>query len=870
MHRYFFVILLFSAGPMQTTIAQNSSHEINLLSPNLTEIERLTYESVNKLRKEKKLPGLIWDDVLYKAARDHANYLITEKKISHFQTISRKKTPAQRVKLHGGLLFTITGENLVDIPLGVQFPLRGRKRSTVTYEGSAVTMAGLWRASPGHYENIISKKYNCTALATAYDSTKQRLIAVQVFGYTTTPGSETNMPDQSDYLINLPIPTLPYGLKKYRYNQKNEKAVNGFLKMKMDRGFITSTYRQAKKVFKGRRSGIAQELIPLNQFDSTSAEFSLVPNRRNGLYELNGKLSKPVYRRELLQYSRRNTKRSYFIYTKLLRIKKRPTRFLYPMQPKRTETEFNLFLVKNKRLEVFKTYLNIPSKLFDVPFPDLKFITSFKSSEVNPKFRLHHTYDTLALEIFYSPQQVIIDSAKQYGVKQAFDSIRGKIIVVEAAAFASIEGDKSSNDQLARNRMDHFMTLVKPYLDTITVRPRLVTREQRDLFYKQIEGTRLQHLKKMNFDDVRRYVNQNKKDTLLTRFLNVQRYIRIKLIWRQDFKEYLPVISPLQLYDSLKHEVEKSPKPKQHLINALEKAQLALYHEWSSSDSITSAPPEVLDLTQYPGFKYHDLIFRYTVLRNLKDSAFYTSLHELAASKYFPRHLRNQLIYNNLVLIYRSFINKKLFSLMNEEKIFCAQFRQSEFHLKKFKKLKCPPHDFENLYPDEYYVLKEITALIALGKKEKISDFQIEELWKYYYLYTIHSLYFAIPIDPEIYQLLPGFKDYIHPDDKILNEEERLKLAYFYCALLKYSTARDLLEPIVNGVEPNKEALKLYLSLKSRDFKDEHEFASLLISEFSRLGKSEWCDLWLSGRYLNFLLFEDLKLKNFFNCHCER
>lgn len=154
------------------------SNIVDLQQPAKAILEWLTFKAVNSLREQKKLPDLVWDDVLYRAAIDHAQYLITEKKISHYQTIKGKKTPAERVKIHGGSVYTIAGENIIEITLGGQTLSKGAILSTVTYESAASAMAALWKSSPGHYKNIISKSYNCTALAVAYDSSQQRLIAV--------------------------------------------------------------------------------------------------------------------------------------------------------------------------------------------------------------------------------------------------------------------------------------------------------------------------------------------------------------------------------------------------------------------------------------------------------------------------------------------------------------------------------------------------------------------------------------------------------------------------------------------------------------------------------------------------------------------
>lgn len=866
---FFTSLLLFSV--FFETNAQSPSNVVNLLHPDQRRLELLTYEAVNKLRKNVKLEDLVWDDVLYRAAVDHADYLIKEAKISHFQTVAEKRTPAKRVKVHGGLIYTVVGENIVEVPLGVQVNSNGVKKSTVTYKSAASTMTQLWQASSGHYKNIISKNYNCTALATSYDSKTQRLIAVQVFGYTNTPASDVELPDLSKHLLDLPKPRLPHGLKESRPQPKNKTAITKFSNIKVDRGYITCSYKEAKKIFKGRRSGICQEFIPLTQYDSASAEFASVPNRRNALFELNGQLSRPIYRRELLRYSRKNTFRRYFIYTKLVRIKRPATTFIYPLDPNTRETEFNLFLVKNKRLEAYRTYIMIPSGLFDMEFPKLAYTNSFKPREVKENFREYHIYDTLRLEVFYSSGRIDIDTIKEKEIKKAFKSIQGKITAVEAAAFASIEGDKASNEQLARSRMEYFMHLAKPYLDSSMVDPIISSREQWKLFNTQIEETHLQHLKAMKADEVRRYVNENKKDSLLSKLLDAQRYMQLTLIWRQDFKELLPSKSTVEIFDSLKKEIRKYPKPSRTLINAFEQTQLALYYELSQTDTVRNSLPKVPELEQYPAFRYHELIYQYTVLRNLSDNTFFHRLHSLGKSKYFPGKLKNQLIYNNLVFIYNLYSNGLLENIIDYDNMDCYKARQHLFFLKEFKNLRCrKTNTIQSLYSKNYFILKEIPAFIAVGKREKVKEFPEQELWQYYNLYTIHSLFGFIPLNPEIYSLLPGFKKYFHPDDRQLNDAERLKMAYFYCALSRNRTAKNLIEPLVKGPEPNKEALKLYLTLVFEDYENEHEFAELLITEFSRLGKEEWCDLWLNPNYLNFLLLENLKLKKFYNCNCPR
>jgi len=102
----------------------------------------------------------------------------------------------------------------------------------------------------------------------------------------------------------------------------------------------------------------------------------------------------------------------------------------------------------------------------------------------------------------------------------------------------------------------------------------------------------------------------------------------------------------------------------------------------------------------------------------------------------------------------------------------------------------------------------------------------------------------------------------------VLTDEERVRLALFYSAIQRYETALNLVKPLAVRNDPNKEALKMYLTLIYFDFNDPHEFSERLIQEFTRLGKEEWCSLWGDPEYLNFLQLEDLRLKKFYNCNC--
>lgn len=859
-------ILLITYVSFQSRLySQVETQLVDLESPDAKRMEWITFESVNKLRQDKKIPDLIWDDVLYRAAKDHADYLIERKKLSHSQKNHEKRAPFNRVKIHGGIDYTLVGENLVSVTLGTQLNLNGGVHNTLTYNTSGQTMALLWKSSREHYRNIISEKYKYSALAVSYDNTTQRLVAVQVFGFSNNPPLSVQKPDYSNQLLKTSTKKLPYRLNRYRFNEKDQYAIDKFHKLDMDRGYLTGKYSTAKRIFKGRRSGITQEFIQISDYDSNSVNFAMVPNRRNGLYELNGSLSKPVYRRELLKYSRLHTNRGYIIYTKCIKIKGPTKELIYPLIPNSSGYEYNLFLLKNKRLVSHRTYMMIPSQLFTTPFPKMDFVAEFVNYEPPPKYKTYRTYDTLNLKVFYRVCETEIDSNMQVEILAGLDSIKGKVVDFQASAYASIEGTLSLNRKLAHERMAQFISLARPWLKGINLKDRLFVGENWELFYEQIEDTLLTQLGQLSKNEVRNYINRHKNNSAIRKLLNEERYMEFRIISAQDTK--VPIVinqDPVQMYDSLLSLLNATKNPRMDLIKATEQAQLSYYNYLSQKDSITSYPMIPIPyLEKHKEFEYHSLVFRFVVLNTLTANDFYFRLHDIGYTRYFPGRLKNDLIYNNLLLIYNSYLQGNLNQLVPN--VSCYRMRQRDFYFQNFKDITC----YYTKYNDDYHTLSELPKFITMQikiYKEKYTH----DLWKYYYLNMITTQSNMVPFETGVYRYLYGFKKYFHPNNELLTDEERLKYSYFYCAIKKYHLAKELIEPIAIRDNPHIEGLKLYITLKYEDFEQLHDFTNYLITQFPRLGKSEWCDLWKNPSYLNALLLEDLKLKKFYNCNCNR
>lgn len=843
--------------------AQQADQLILLDALDSDKIEKVTFQHVNMLRIEQGLPCFAWDETLYLAAQNHANYLLKKEALSHSQRDKRSKSPMDRVEMQGGFNYNAIGENLVAVTLGTQYLQNGQSLSTVTYHAAGRTMALMWKASSGHYKNIITPEYNTSGLAVAYDSISQRLIAVQVFGYSNASDEPRLRASNETKRLSDSAPLLPHRLKEYRPKPKDQTAMEGFKKLKIDRGYLVGEYKLAKKVFKGRRDGICQEFVPIADYDSASSSFVGEPNRRNGLHELNGRLSKPAYRRAMLKYSRQNGERPYVLETKWIKIKGKPKDFIYPLNPNSSSHEYNLFFIKDRRLLSMKTYMMVPSKSFDLAFPKMKYATSF-NSYIPYETKQHTIQDTLSFRVYYKSMQTKIDSNRLAELQDELKQIDGTIISVEASAYASVEGDSMLNAELAKDRMKDFLCIAEPWTDQFDFHSQIRTGENWNLLFDQVENGPLAFISMMRHEEIREYLNKNASSNEVAALLDAQRYVEFQLISRHD--TILDVHSqqhPADAYDSLLTVLGTIDALKSSFIKELEKAQLRYYYYLKQNDKENQEPLLAYPIIEKnPQFEYHDLIFRYTVRHELTDQELYAALHRIAYAEHFPSRLKKELLYNNQLLIYNSFEAGKLNKLVSG--LSCKQIRQEAFYFRAYEKVECGTHTTNS----DLHVLSELPRFINLQKRINRNP-STYELRQYYYLHSIATLNKRVPYDKNINRYLRGFEKYFHPNNEFLTDEERLKYAYFYGTINQHLKAKEIIEPIAVREVPHPKALKMYMALKFDDFNTEHEYSNYLISQFPRLGKEEWCDIWVNPEYFNAQLLENLRLKDFYNCNCQ-
>lgn len=138
-------------------------------------------EEINHLRKKARALPLEINKGLRAAAEDHALFLTTSKKLTHFQKRNKKKyTPDDRITFYG-VNFDVVGENIQQIMISdITNELNSNKKLDDPYRALAKLLVKNWRKSPPHYKNLIDKEYNFTYTAIVL-ANNGRLYACQLF-----------------------------------------------------------------------------------------------------------------------------------------------------------------------------------------------------------------------------------------------------------------------------------------------------------------------------------------------------------------------------------------------------------------------------------------------------------------------------------------------------------------------------------------------------------------------------------------------------------------------------------------------------------------------------------------------------------------
>ncbi|MFK8038378.1 MAG: CAP domain-containing protein [Crocinitomicaceae bacterium] len=129
---------------------------VDLSNFNANKLNHLIIEYTNQLRSKKRRPPLAHHALLDNAAQNHADYMADRKRLSHTQRNRNLKTVKDRVEALGGNADFI-GENIQFISINYEIE---QSNYQLTYIQLAKILGDNWKASKGHYLNMIDREYS--------------------------------------------------------------------------------------------------------------------------------------------------------------------------------------------------------------------------------------------------------------------------------------------------------------------------------------------------------------------------------------------------------------------------------------------------------------------------------------------------------------------------------------------------------------------------------------------------------------------------------------------------------------------------------------------------------------------------------------
>jgi len=474
--KFVILLILYSLLTNLIVFGQPYDKEIDIKNVDCKLIEYFTKTYIDSVRSAHGLNSLTNDKILYKAAIDHAAYLLKLPEISHYQNSSLKHAPSNRITFYGGN-YPMTGENVIRsyINMLVIDSHTKEKSFNHTYIQVARDLVKGWVNSPGHFANIITPGFNLTGLALTFNSKNNSITGVQVFGkahqfYMISLDNSLFPYDTNN--INKPLNTISIEThKKHAYNIKNcvdPKTLASYrnYETRYRKAFSLYTYNNkiivtmgyysdARNFFRKPKDGLLVEYIPYDYYYCDSTLRTFRPNRNNRQCIFSGKLLKPVYKR----------KGKLFAQTESLRgINPKNKKKLFNVNLGEAtiisnSAELNLIVLKkNKIVDIIPT---VPKNFSPWNFSanaEFPIVTANQKNTYNPIIK----NDTLKLKYFYKVKQINPSDSLLAKIEKILTDSTIIIQKVIINSFTSIEGNDSINYRLINERAQYLSKLFKP------------------------------------------------------------------------------------------------------------------------------------------------------------------------------------------------------------------------------------------------------------------------------------------------------------------------------------------------------------------------------------------------------------------------
>lgn len=515
--------------------AQKPSPELNPSSLNFSLLENEFMARLNKLRSDLKADPLVNDPILDKAAADQAGYQRQKRLVTHDQDDKKKKRPEDRVLFYHGTHDQV-GENCIAIPLKHSFkPKYSKKPIEInTYAEAADALFLGWKASPGHYQNMIDPKYDVSGMGFSFDKDSSFLYCTQVFALR-----------QFTFGIEMQSPPDAYGVKEALpgscsvFNtEPARKALRSFQVVQgEDSIFIRSEeLLLLKKFFNNPADGIYFDLVQRSQFTCEKN------NLLHGSAIHDGKMLPPVLFKDLFKNNRSRDGKNF--YAAVCSI---------PKSLKKNTIKLNFGFIKNG-------YACEYTYLVAVPERNLQMLDLYPKWVYLPENKIKPDTFTgnLSFTIPFERGETLMDEHITQRLKQKLEIYKPFITDVDIQTFSSVEGNSQANLKLQEQRAAGIKKIVDNYYsDSLSVKTQ-ASENWKD-FFALIENTEVAYLKDLPKEKIKERLRSksllDSLDFLLRLSRSAQLNIGLKAHIDNDSDPYLILAAykkSIESQDSLK------------------------------------------------------------------------------------------------------------------------------------------------------------------------------------------------------------------------------------------------------------------------------------------------------------------------------
>ena len=805
------IIVLFILALLYTSVAQ----------VNKSELEAEIKSAIDSVRQVYGLKPLLNEKVCYYAADIHSKYMFENGVLNHFEMKADSLySPADRVIASGGEGYLV-GENVAYIDFA----------SNTDSEWIVNTIVETWIHSKGHFANILSSEYDVTGVSIKTEENSSKIYITQVFAnvpetYVYKPNKELFQKDtfSLDSLKGFLRRTLPPPHKKHawkleladdsKFTKVNPKWLdeNITLDVREDGLYLcVKNLRYFRKLFKEKKDGLAFEVVNYETTYSCAPENNYIrPNRVNGGCIFNGRVTKPIYQKELLARID-----SLIEQTKEDRGLECAGLFIDSIPSYSQNKELiSLLYIRDRKVAKFIDFQGYCGSLMLPPLPKANLKYQFPTASINQKISI----ENVDFRVYFKRNSTDFHSDELDSILSVIDDDRVFVKEIRVNAFASVEGTSEINAKLYKKRGE---VLLNSFQERQTQDIELIvnTQENFEMFKEQVKNSKFSYMKDWSTDSIRLYANTHiaEFDTLL----DAQRYGEVLLVLGVEERAS-------DRFDQAKAEYQKR-------FERLQKVSVG--QKRRDTKRLIDLQGLLIQATLADSIKYEDY------LEKLPTTGVMVLDYNLRLCDFLRKNLPDKQLYITLESIYKHMPNNKLVREQMDVLILNNQFSgffRRKLNIDVVDRFLEANSSLPDSVKKEYLVYKDFILSNKHFKRNQGANkyrgnHSLDRIKEYY---DTLSLDLVLRKSLGYYFLAFGKTDWAIDYFKPFASEEMFDLGV-YIDMVKTIVAKSMLE----GTS---------------------DYQAVIMEASERIGKHEFCDMFFGPCNIDFQVFKDASVKSLY------